>query len=381
MKGMEEVRVGLIGFGFIGKIHAMGYRNAALVLPNPLVRVRLAALLTSRPQQEIESHRSLGFELVTNHTDEFFSHPLDLVDICSPNHLHREQAEMALNAGLAVYCEKPLSSNLEDARIMSALAHKKKALTQVAFNIRFSPAMRQMKAALDSGLIGEVLHFRAIMFHASMLDPGRPMAWRLRKDQAGGGAFVDLGSHLVDLTRYLIGDISTVRAWMRTTYEERPSKKDGSQMEPVSVDDWALCVLELANGARGQIEVSKVAAGSGERSTIEIYGTKGALRYSMHDPEQAEVYNMRNGQWSAGRLDIASPENQRPIESIYPAVKMSQGFMSNTHLAAAYNFCLNVAEGVESNADFAAALAVQEVLEAAYLSADGGGERITLPLT
>ena len=160
-----------------------------------------------------------------------------MVDVCSPNCLHLEHVEPALKAGMAVYCEKPLAATLADAQAMARLAEETGVLTQMAFALRFLPAIRQMKAMIDAGEIGEVFHFRARMFHGGYLDPDRPMSWRLRCAESGGGAFMDLGAHLVDLTRYLLGGVATVRAEMRTFICERCTIRGSDEREPVDVDD------------------------------------------------------------------------------------------------------------------------------------------------
>jgi len=122
---------------------------------------------------------------------------------------------------VAVYCEKPITRTYEEASILADLAQKSKAITQVAYVMRYVPAIRQMKALIEAGEIGRVFNFRGHMFHGSYLDPNRQMSWRLRRAQSGGGAFMDLGAHLVDLTHYLLGSVTSVQAQMRTWIGER----------------------------------------------------------------------------------------------------------------------------------------------------------------
>jgi predicted dehydrogenase len=374
----KPMNVGLIGLGYIGKTHAVAYRNIPLCFPQPSVVAKLAAVLRSRLDTEVEATQM--FSLATTDMAEFYAQPLDLVDVCTPNYLHREHVQRALQSGLAVYCEKPLASTLEDARAMAKLAAQSGSLTQVAFVLRYVPAIRQMKALLDAGEIGDVFHFRARMYHGTYLDRNRPMSWRLRRAQSGGGAFMDLGAHLVDLTRYLLGNVVTVRAVMRTFVGERCSTPGSEQRESVDVDDWTQCVLELASGAVGVLEVTRMAAGAEDASEFEVLGSKGSLLYQARDPQSARLYDLKRQCSTSGALKVPAISGERPLEQVWPSPKYSQGAMTNAHLAAAFDFLLNVAEKRPSLADFGAGAAVQEVIDAAYTSVARDGELVRLPL-
>lgn len=374
----EKINVGLIGLGYIGKIHTIAYRDIPFCFPKTPVIANLVAVLRSRLDSATEAMES--FTTATTDPAEFYAQPLDVVDICSPNHLHREHAQHALESGLAVYCEKPLACTLEDARAMASLAERTAAPTQVAFVLRYLPAIRQMKALIAAGEIGEIFHFRGRMFHGSYLDYNRPMSWRLRKAQAGGGAFMDLGAHLVDLTHYLLGNVVTVRAAMRTLICERCTAPGSDRRELVDVDDWAHCTLELSSGTIGVLEVTRMAAGAEDATDFEVYGSKGAVLFHASDPNFARLYDLKRQQWVRGDMGLPPMPGERPIEHTWPSSKYSQGYMTNAHLAAAYDFLLNVAEGKPSGVDFRAGAAAQEVIEAAYISAAHGGELIRLPL-
>jgi predicted dehydrogenase len=371
---MKKINLGLIGFGYIGKVHTIAYRAIPLCIPQPAVTTNLAALLRSSLDTEVEAMHGAGFERVTTSPDEFFAQPLDIVDICTPNDLHLEQCQRALQAGMAVYCEKPLTRTLEEARILAEQAEKSGAITQVAFVMRYLPAIRQMKALIEAGEIGRVLNFRAHMFHGSYLDPNRPMSWRLRRSESGGGAFMDLGAHLVDMTHYLLGSVASVRATMRTLIDERMTTKSSDRKEKVDVDDWMLATLELNRDAVGVIEVTRMAAGASQASGFEVYGSQGALIYSETNPESVRYYNLKRGEWVNGPTRLAPLPGERPIEQIWPSGKYSQGFMTNAHLAAEYDLLLNVAENKPSQVDFKAAANTQAVVEGAYISAERGGE-------
>ena len=371
---MRTINVGLIGFGYIGKIHTIAYRDLPLCLGQAGVAPNLAAVLRSQLETEKEAMQAAGFEVCTASPDEFFDQPLDVVDICTPNYLHLEQCRRALERGMAVYCEKPLAMSYEEARLLADLAEKAGVINQVAFVMRYLPAVRQMKTLVEAGEIGEVLNFRGHMFHGGYLDPNRPMSWRLRHSQSGGGVFADLGSHLVDLAMYILGGVRAVRAQTHTFIPERPVSRGSPECERVDVDDWALCTLELLSGATGVIEVTRLAAGASQESGFEIYGSRGALIYRENNPDSVFYYSLQKGEWLSGLGRLPAPSGERPIEQIYPTSKYSQGMMTNAHLAAEADLLLNIAENKPSTNNFRSAARVQQVVEAVYLSAKAGGE-------
>jgi len=375
---MKTINVGLIGFGYIGKVHTIAYRDIPLCIGRPEVRANMTALLRSQLGTEQASMDEAGYRLCTTSPDDFFSQPLGLVDICTPNHLHLEQCQRVLEAKLPVYCEKPLAMSFEQAHQLAELAEKAGVITQVAYVMRYLPAVRQMKALVEAGEIGEVLNFRGHMFHGSYLDPNRPMSWRLRKSESGGGAFMDLGAHLVDLAFYILGEVKSVSSQMRTFISQRYVVKGSDRWETVDVDDWALCTLELKNGATGVIEVTRMAAGASEESGFEIYGSKGALLYRESNPNTVRYYSMQKGEWISGPRDVPPVAGERPVDKIWPTSKYAQGMMTNAHMAAEYDLLLNIAENKSSLNDFRSASKIQQVVEAAYLSAGRGGERYRL---
>jgi predicted dehydrogenase len=376
----KSLNIGLIGLGYIGKIHATAYRNIPLCFSDPPVTANLAAVLRSGLETEVKLMEDFGFDIRTTDPEEFFTNHLDIMDICTPNMLHLEQVEQAVQRKLHIYCEKPLAMNFEEARAMAQMAREAGILTHVAFVLRYVPAIRQMKALLEAGRIGEILNFRGHMFHSGYLDPDRPMSWRLRHSQSGGGAFADLGAHLIDLIHYLIGNVAWVQAATRTYISSRPTSPGASEREKVDVDDWALCTMGLESGEMGVLEVTRMAAGAAEETALEIYGSQGALVFHISQPNLVRYYELNRKKWSLGSLDVPEFHGDRPSAQIWPSAKMSQGLMTDAHLASAYDFMLCVAEGKPSSIDFATGLATQEVLEAAYRSAASGGERIDLPL-
>jgi len=374
------LNIGLIGFGFIGKLHANAYHNIPYCFPNPVINAYIQTVLRANPGSDQEFIRNLNIGLVTSQLEEFYSQPLDAVDICTPNVYHREQALEAIRQNKHLYCEKPLGRTLADAQAIAESAHGSNLITHSAFMMRYVPAIRQMKSVIENGGIGQPYHFRAHLYHSSYLDPLHPMSWRLRHSAAGGGALADLGIHLMDLVRFLLGEVAWVQCQTRIFITERPTSAGSAKMETVDVDDWALCQLGMQNGSTGFIEVTRVSGGASESSVIEIIGSQGTLKVIFDNLMTVDYFNAKRKQWLIGPQDFPPPAGLRPIEQLWPASKQSLGYMLNAHLASAYDFLQCIQENKPSMLNFNTALAAQEILEAAYLSASKSSQRINLPL-
>jgi predicted dehydrogenase len=287
---------------------------------------------------------------------------------------------LALEKGVHVYCEKPLAANLNQARQMAAKADQSNVFTHTAFNMRYYPAAQQAKSILASGALGEIYSFRAYFYHNSYMDPQRPTSWRLQKDISGGGALMDLGIHTIDLARFLLGDVHWVQCHTRTFISSRPKSAGSREMVPVDVDDWALCVLGLENGAQGSIEVTRMSGGITDTSRVQIFGSLGSLEIDFNHPAHALYYDKNRNQTIYGAQELSLSTGQRPLNDIDPPAKLSMGSFIDTHFACIMYFLLSIQGKHQSPLNFAAALKAQEILEAAYLSADRNGETIKLPI-
>jgi len=375
-----KVNVGIVGLGYIGKTHAKAYQSIPFCFPSTQFMPDLRAVWRTSLGRDEAFIRECGFNMRTTDLDEFFTAPLDLVDICTPTGMHTAYVKAAVKHEKAIYCEKPLGKDLADARAMQKMVDQAGLLTRVAFVMRFYPAIRQMKSIIDSGELGEVLNFRGYLFHGSYLNPLRPMSWRLRYEESGGGAFADLGAHILDLVHYLFGGVHSVRADMRTFIKERPIEAGSDQMEKVDVDDWATCTLELSSGIYGLVEAARTAVGVPDATTFQVYCRHGSLIFSSQSPDSLTIYDNRKNQEIKGSFKDIPRENERNISHISPSGKYSLGSFMNAHLACQYDFIQNIIEGRPSSPDFNDALKVQEILEAAYMSAAEGGRQVVLPI-
>ena len=376
----DPIKVGLIGLGFIGKIHAQAYHSLPFSYKNPAALANVTAVLRTKTGSDQAILKTLGSPFVTTDEDAFYDQVLDMVDICTPNALHMEQAITALNHKVHLYIEKPLGLNLAHARKIATAAQSAGVLTHTAFMMRYFPGVRQAKAIISSGALGEIYNFRVHYFHNSYMDPKRPTSWRLQHALSGGGALADLGVHIIDMTRYLLGEASWVQCRTRTFISQRPDSPGSSKLVPVDVDDWALCTVGLQSEAQGSIEVTRLSGGMGNSTRMEIFGSRGSVLIDINHPLRCEYYDQKSKQYIIGDLDFPTPEGENEMADLWPSAKMSLGPVVNAHTACIYDFLQRIQAGRQSPLNFDDAVKTQEILEAAYLSANRNAETIQLPL-
>jgi predicted dehydrogenase len=219
--------------------------------------------------------------------------------------------------------------------------------------------------------LGRIYGFRGVYLHAGYLDPQRPITWRLDRNKGGGGALVDLGSHVIDLLRFLVGDFTEVTAQTETFIRERPLAKDPSKMAPVEVDDVVVMTVRTAGGAVGTVEASRFATGANDELRFEIHGEKGALRFNLEDPNFLEFYDQTApGGAHGGSRGFTRIETVQRYEppSAFPGPKFAIGWLRG-HMHCLWSFLDAIARGVPPSPGYADGLAVERIISAAYQSA------------
>ncbi|HIE09463.1 MAG TPA: Gfo/Idh/MocA family oxidoreductase [Armatimonadetes bacterium] len=372
---MSELGVGIVGYGFIGKVHAYCHKAMWFYYDPVPLKTRLVAVCTARPETAERAKEHGGFEFATTDYRELVEHPqVEIVHCCTPNKFHREVCVAALEAGKHVYCDKPLAMNVREAEEMVRAAERSGKVHMVTFQYRFIPAILRAKELVEEGRVGEVVTFRAAYLHSGYLDPERPMSWRLRRELAGGGALFDLGSHVIDLVHFLLGPIRRVFAVLKTFVTERPVSPGSPERAKVEVDDWAQLLVELEGGAVGTIEASRVATGAEDEIRFEAHGTKGAFYFNSMDPNWLYFF-----EGTAPEVPLGGERGFKRIASIQrypeparlPPRNASIGWV-RYHVACLFEFLRAIAEGREAEPSFRAGLEAQRVLEAALVSAREG---------
>lgn len=361
---MRTLNVGIIGFGFMGRVHSYGYLNLPFYFQPVPVPVKLLGVCTARPETARRARDSFGFELAVTDYRELVNHPqIDIVNICSPNNCHLPQLLEAIRAGRHVYCDKPLVVDGKEADTLERALEGARGTHQVTFHLRFYPAVLKARALIGEGALGEAISFRVAYYHSGSVDPARPMGWKQER-AAGGGVLNDLGSHAVDLARFLVGEFKTVSGMGRVLYPRRPDRSG----RPVAVEaeDCVIISAEMAGGALGTVEASKVATGTQDELRFEIYGTRGALRYNSMDPNFLDFYDQADPDeplgGRAGFRRIATVNRYPPPATAFPGAKFSGGWLAG-HVHCLGAFLEAVRDGRPGAPSFRDGLANVRLLE------------------
>lgn len=293
-KKLKKIGIGLIGYGGIGRVHAMGFHAIPFHYGLDADSVRIVGVATQHAESAERAGRELGCPHYTDYHELLSRSDIDAIDCTTPNTAHHEVVLAAAAARKHIYCEKPLSFTVDEAREMVSAVERANVVNQVTFNFRFFPALVRAKQLIDAGALGRVFSFHGRYFRSSYISSDKPFSWRLKKE-SGGGALTDIGSHVIDLTHYLLGPVDSVNAKLETLIPDRPIAAGSSERARVEVDDLCLLQLKLSNsGAFGTLEVSRMGTGTANDIRFEIYGTEGALRFHSEAPSHLEYYNVND---------------------------------------------------------------------------------------
>ena len=365
----KELRIGVIGFGQMGRIHSYAYRSIPLYYDGQPCRIVLKGVCDANKALADKAVDEAGFEFATADFRELVKRDdIDVINICTPNNLHREPLLAALKNGKHVYCEKPLAFNEAEAKEIVALAESSGVKHQITSEYRFIPAIMKARELIDQGFVGRVFHFRGVYLHAGYIDPKRPREWRMQKNVIGGGVLVDLGPHLLDLMQYLVGRPEQVLGTMETFFKERPLPEDRSKMGPVEVEDAIATLVRFKDGAIGTAEMSRVATGAEDELRFEIHGQNGALSFNLMQPNELHAYNATDPKGSQGFKRITTVQRY-PAPAAMPAPKFTMGWV-RSHVAAQYNFLDCIVNDRKPSPDFNDALALHHLLECVYKSVE-----------
>lgn len=288
---MKTVRIGLVGTGYIGRCHAIAYAQAPTLFPLK-AKIQLEWLAEINQELAEQKAKEFGFINATDDWRELVSHPnVDVVDICTPNFLHKEIALAAIANGKHVYSEKPLALTSADAKQMVEAARQAGVKTLVGFNYIKNPTAQLAKEIIQRGEIGKIVHFYGTHNEDYLADPNTPMDWHCYKATAGLGTLGDLAAHIVSMAHYLVGeDIVSVCGDMQTVITDRPNPHNVAEKITVENEDQASSLVRFANGIMGTIESSRIACGRKMGLSYTITGTKGTIVYTQERMAELKLY-------------------------------------------------------------------------------------------
>lgn len=375
---MKEIRIGMIGYSFMGKAHSNAYRQVAAYFDlkaKPVMKA-ICGLYEHEAKAAAEKYGWEGYE--KRWQDLIARDDIDVIDITTPNNIHCVQAVAAAKAGKHILCEKPLASTLAEAKQMLAAAQKAKVKHMVGFNYRRVPAVALAKKMIQKGDLGKIFHIRAVYLQDWIIDPDFPLVWRLVKKDAGSGALGDLGAHIIDLAHFLVGDIDSLTATTETFIKERPlppkeygglaAKASGAKKGKVTVDDAALFLARFKNGALGTFEATRFAAGNKNGNGFEINGSKGTLKFNFESMNELQYYNREDPADRQGFRTILVTEGCHKYAGAWWPPGHILGY-EHTFVHEVYDFLENITRNTKPEPDFAEGVKVQAVLDAVELSA------------
>lgn len=374
MQEPSSTRVAMIGTEFMGRVHSQAWRSVAAFAD--VGTVELAVLVGRDPHKTTATARALGWaEASTDWRQAIARDDIDVVDICTPGHLHAEIAIAALAAGKHVLVEKPLASTISDAEAMVAAARgaqRSGVQSMVGYTYRRVPALAHARDLISSGRIGEVRQMRASFLQDWLVDPTAPMTWRLRRETAGSGVLGDLGSHLVDQVQFLLDDaISSVSGLDRTFIKERDGENG---REAVTVDDAFWATATTTAGAVVSIEASRVASGRKSSLEVEVYGSEGAVRFDLERLNELRILDGAGVAEDRGFRTVLVTEARHPNVGRYWPPGHVLGW-ENAFTIQAGDFLTAIATGEPPAPSFEDGLAVERVLAAIESSARSNGVR------
>jgi predicted dehydrogenase len=306
---IPTVGVGMLGYGFMGKAHSNAYKTLAYMTWPPPLMPQLVSIAGRNEEAVAGAARRYGFtDHVTDWKRIITDDRVGVFDNSGPNNFHAEPTIAAAEAGKHVICEKPLGRTADEAYETWQRVAATGVKAMCAFNYRFVPAVRLAREIIASGDLGEIFHFRGRYLQEWIIDADFPMVWRLDKDVAGSGALGDLGAHVIDLARYLVGEIDAVSARTRTFVKDR----EGGA---VTVDDAVESVVDFAGGAVGTIEATRFASGRKNALQFEINGSKGSLSFDIERLNELEVHyrDSSPGKLSQGFRTVLVSEADHPF--------------------------------------------------------------------
>lgn len=361
---MKQLNVALIGAGFMGKAHSLAYVAMPMFFhPAPAYPIRKTIIDVSESIAADAAIR-FGFEKSSSDWHSVINDPeIDIIDIATPNHLHAEIAIAAAAAGKHIISEKPLARSGAEAKTMYDAVKKAGIVHMVAFNYRRTPAVALAKKYIEDGEIGEILNFRGTYLQDWSADPDGPLSWRFQKAIAGSGSLGDIGTHVVDMARYLCGEITQVNTQLKTWVATRPvqsgtqdklgtgTKNADAPRAAVDVDDEVLSLLEFKSGAIGSLEATRNAHGRNNFLTFEIHGTLGSIYFNYERRDELQVaFASDRGDRKGFRTVYSGPAHPYG-DSLWPIPALGIGY-GETKIIETYDFIKAIVEGGEVSPNF-----------------------------
>lgn len=376
----RTVGIGLVGVGWMGRVHSVAYRRCRDHFPDCPGVARLVVAADADPERARAAVDRLGYERCVDDWRVVVEDPdVEAVSITAPNRLHCEVAAAAARAGKHVWVEKPVGRVPAEAAEVADAVAAAGVRSLVGFNYRHAPAVRHARELIASGALGAIDHFRSQWIAAYAADPRGVLSWRFLRDQAGLGILGDLGSHAADMAQYLLGPIESVTARTETIVRERPlptgagshfSLAEGGRRAPVENEDVAWSIVRFASGVTGTIETSRVAVGPQARYAFEVHGSRGALAWDFERMNELQLFRPDDA-GDAGYTRVLMGPRHAPFARFQPGPGLPMGYDDLKVIEAAL-FLESIVDGGQREPGVREALAAAKVVAAMARSSASG---------
>jgi predicted dehydrogenase len=361
----REIGVGVIGFGWMGRVHTSSYRRVIEHFPDLGVRPRLV----------IAADVGDDWRAVLEHPD------VEVVSITLPNAMHREVALAAIAAGKHVWVEKPVGRGVQDTAAVAEAARRAGVVTGVGFCYRFAPAVQHARELIRAGAIGDVTHYRGVFLADYANRPDAAASWRFFREDAGSGALGDLMAHVVDMTHFLVGPIDRLNGRTATMIAQRPQLPvgEGTHFSRVATDelvdveneDWAGALFQFGDGTVGSLEASRVVVGPRVQMRFEVHGTRGALSWELERMNELERFQLSDDSADDGYTTVLVGPQHGDFAAFQPGAGVPMGY-DDLRVIEARTFLEAVRDGEQREPGVDDMLACARVLEAIERSSASG---------
>lgn len=370
----SEIRIGLVGFGWMGQAHSRAYRSISTYFPHAGVTPRIVAVADNVPSRIELATGKFGYEHgVADWRDLVTRDDIDVVDITAPNGLHQQIAAAAAAAGKHIFCEKPVGIEPAATAAIERAARHAGVITGTGFNYRWAPLVQYTKQLISDGRLGELTHYRGRFFSMYGRDRLGLLSWRYLQEEAGYGVLSDIMSHATDMALHLFGPIKRVVSVKETFVKERPLPTPGSGTHydrgapgdptgAVTNEDYVGALVEFENGARGTLEVDRSIFGPQSQMAYELNGSKGAASWDHETLNQLQLY-LPEEQPVDGFIEVRAGDAFPHQGNIVPGGGNSLGY-EDLKIIEALEFLKAVAADTQHQPGFTEALAVASVAAA-----------------
>ncbi len=378
MTNRAHIGVGLISVGWMGRLHSRAYLAAPRHYPDLPVTCELVVAADPDPHSRAHATEILGYrEAVADYAQVLDRDDVDVVSICSPNFLHHEIALAAIAAGKPFWIEKPMGRSVAESSEIARGAAAAGLVTAVGFNYRHAPAVAHARKLVSEGALGTITNVRVALIADYSADPDGALTWRFQRERAGTGVLGDLLSHGADLAQYVVGRIASVSGMTETFIRERPLPASGAASHfskgasdaprgQVENEDYAAVLARFDSGAVGVLESSRVAIGPRAEYRLEVYGTKGSLRWDFQRLNELQLADD-----AAGYRTIMVGPGYGDFANFQPGAGTSMGFDDLKTIEASL-FLRSVVEGRQLAPSAADAWSASEIVDSAVRSAASG---------